>query len=245
MFENERDHAVRRLIYDYVQSPSLRHLRHPNSLTKVAQEIVAAIDHRSSIWKKWDGHREPFLRSAAQCWIPIQDLLEFLNDLPGPRLTKTDVEQRLRAFHEEPHESYPKEVLQAGCLELYAREKAAGTEMPAIVGALQDFIEAEEARLHEEQQAVWRQRAEDDRIALEQRFLSGADSKWTQINRSKEFYTRKNGRAYRLSATKLKHWDLHRIDSINDAGKLIGTYGCRGDVTKALQKIAYETEPRW
>ena len=245
MFVNERHHAVRRLIYDYVQSPSLRHIRHPNSLTKIAQEIVAAIDYRSSIWKKWEGHREPFLRSAALCWIPILDLLEFLNGLPGPQLTKTDVEQRLRAFHEEPHESYPKEVLQAGCLELYAREKASGTEMPAIVGALQEFLEREEARIFEEQQAAWRQRAEDDRIALEQRFLSGADCKWTQINRSKKFYMRKNGRAYRLSQIKEKHWDLHRIEAMDDAGKLIGTYGCLGDVTKALQKIAYEPEPRW
>jgi len=46
----------------------------------------------------------PFLKSAALCWIPIEDLLTFLNQLPGPPLTKTDVSQRLRAFHEEPYE---------------------------------------------------------------------------------------------------------------------------------------------
>jgi len=117
--------------------------------------------------------------------------------------------------------------------------------MPAIVGALQEFVEEEEARLCEEKQEAWRQRAEEERIALEQRFLSGADCKWTPINRSKEFYGRKNGRAFRLSPTKLKHLDLHRIASMEDAGKLIGTYGSRGDATKALHKIAYGAEPRW
>lgn len=245
MFENESHNAVRRLLHDYVQSPSLRHIRDYNSLTKVVQDIVEAIDQRSSIWKKWHGPREPFLKSAAACWIPIEDLVEFLNDLPGPKLTKTDVVQRLRAFHEESYQSYPNENLQSGCLELYAREKAAGTELPAIVGALHEFVEEEEARLRQEQDAAWRQRVEEERLALEQRFLSGADCKWTPINRSKELYIRKNGRAYRLSPTKLKQWDLHRIASMDDAGKIIGTYGSRGDATKVLGKIAYEPEPRW
>lgn len=245
MFESERHYAVRRLLHDYVQSPSLRHLRDQKSLTKVVQDIVEAIDCRSSIWRKWAGPREPFLKSAALCWIPVADLLEFLNSLPGPQLTKTDVTQRLRAFHEEPFEPYPNEKLQAGCLELYAREKAAGTEMAAIVGALQGFVEEEEERLRQEQEMAWRQRVEEERIALEQRFLSGADCKWTPINRSKELYIRKNGRAFRLTPTKLKQWDLHRIASLDDAGKIVGTYGSRGDATKALKLVAYEPEPRW
>lgn len=80
---------------------------------------------------------------------------------------------------------------------------------------------------------------------MEQRFLSGADCKWTQINGSKEFYTRKNGRAFRLTPTKLKQWDLHRVSDTEDRGKIVGTYGSRGDATKALAKIAYEPEPRW
>lgn len=245
MFENERHYAVRRLIDDYVQSPSLRHLRDHRSLAKISHEIIAAIDHRHSVWRKWDGLREPFLKSAALCWIPIEDLWVFLNTLPGPQLTKTDVAQRLRAFHEEPYGSYPNERLKHGCLELYACEKAAGTEIAAIVGLLQEFVEAEEDRLRREDEAAWRKQAEDARIALEQRFLSGADCKWTQIDGSKELYTRKNGRAFRLTPTKLKQWDLHRIADMEDKGKIIGTYGSRGDATKALAKIAFEREPRW
>ena len=117
VFENERHHAVRRLLYNYVQSPSLRHLRDANALSKVVREIVEAIDHRTTLWRKWEGHREPFLKSAAACWIPIQDLLDFLNGLPGPQLTKTDVEQRLRSFYEEPFEHYPNKEVRSGCLE--------------------------------------------------------------------------------------------------------------------------------
>ena len=177
-----------------------------NSLKKIVHDIVEAIDQRSSVWRKWDGPREPFLKSAALCWIPVEDLLEFLNGLPGPRLTKTDVEQRLRAFHEEPYEPYPNDDLRCCCLALYAREKAAGTEMPAIVGALQEFVEREEQRLRDEHQAAWRQCAEEERIALEQRFLSGADCRWTPIQKSKEIFRRINGRAYKLSPTKDKKW---------------------------------------
>ena len=246
MFENERHYAVRRLLYDYVQSPSLRHLRDPNSLKKIVHDIVEAIDQRSSVWRKWDGPREPFLKSAALCWIPVEDLLEFLNGLPGPRLTKTDVEQRLRAFHEEPYEPYPNDDLRCCCLALYAREKAAGTEMPAIVGALQEFVEREEQRLRDEHQAAWRQRAEEERIALEQRFLSGADCRWTPIQKSKEIFRRINGRAYKLSPTKDKKWELFRVEAFDDPKPpLIGRYGNRGDVTKALSRLAYEPEPRW
>lgn len=38
VFENERHHAVRRLLYDYVRSPSLRHMRETSSLTKVVHD---------------------------------------------------------------------------------------------------------------------------------------------------------------------------------------------------------------
>lgn len=243
---SERVYEVMHALTSYVKSPSLRHIRHPDSLAKLAQEIVAGLDRQASIWRKWDGPREPFLKSAALCWIPIDDLMAFLNGLPGPPLTKTDVEQRLRAFHEEPYEPYPNRTLQAGCLALYEREKAAGTEMPAIVGTLQEFIENEEQRLREEHQVAWRERVEEERIALEQRFLSGADCKWTPIQKSREIFRRINGRAYKLTPTKDKKWDLFRIEAFDDPKPpLIGRYGNRGDVTKALAKLAYEPEPRW
>lgn len=65
------------------------------------------------------------------------------------------------------------------------------------------------------------------------------------MNGSKALYIRRNGRAYRLSPTKSKRWDLFRIQEVEDEGKLIGTYGSRGDAGKALVKLAYEPEARW
>ena len=97
--------------------------------------------------------------------------------MAGPRLTTTDVSQRLRAFDEESYASYPNEERQAGYLAVYTADKAECTDMPAIVGLLQKHVERAEERLRLEHDQRWRKRAEDDRIALARRFLSGADCK--------------------------------------------------------------------
>jgi len=245
MFDNESLYAVRRLLFDYVRSPSLRHIRDPHSVDRLAEAIVGATRREPTLWRKWEGEREALLKGAALCWVPVEDLFDFLNAMPGPMLTLTDVSQRLRAFQEEPYASYPNERLREGCLSLYEEEKAAGTELPAIVGVLQEHVDAEEDRLRQEHEAAWRQRQEEERVALEQRFLAGADCKWTAIQKSRDRYTRKNGRAYRLSPTKDKQWDLFRIEGVDDCGARIGTYGTRGDASKALAKLAYEPEPSW
>jgi hypothetical protein len=75
--------------------------------------------------------------------------------------------------------------------------------------------------------------------------LSGADCSWTTVAGSKAFYIRKNGRAYRLAPAKDRRWDLFRIEEVDDLGKPVGTYGSRGDASKALVKLAYGPEPRW
>lgn len=243
MIANQRIYEVRRLIFEYVKSPSLRHLRDPASVNGLSERIIAAIDREPSIWQKWEGLREILARGAASCWVPVEDLQASLNDLPGPRLTLTDVAQRLRAIQEEPFETYPNEALREGCLALYAREKAEGTEMAAIVGALQEFVEFETERLRKEREEAWRRRQEEERLALERRFLSGADCKWTPIQKSRDFYARKNGRTYRLSQDQDKRWELSRIKDLGDAGYIIGTYSSRTDANKVLAKVAYE--PEW
>jgi len=132
-----------------------------------------------------------------------------------------------------------------GCLEIFEREKAEGTEMTAIIGAIREWRENEEMRLWEERLAADRRRIEDDRIALEQSLLSGADCKWTPINKSAEIYCRKNGRTYRLSPKGDKLWDLHRIGSVEDKdGDLVGIYRTRGDATKAVTTTAYQPDLR-
>jgi len=247
MREDERVWTVKELLFDYVKSPSLRHIRDPHSLVRLAQEIVRRFDRGNSIWRKWDGQREVLLKSASGCWIPTDDLRDFLNRMPGPQLTKTDVAQRLRSFEEEQYFSYPQEELQAGCLELYEKEKAEGTELAAIIGLLQEHVEHEEERLRVEQQERYRKWREEDRLAREQRLLSGADCEWTQMQKSLNWYCRSNGRTYRLSPTKDKMWHLHRVHSVSNEedGVLIGKYQRRGDATKVVAHAAYQPEPRW
>jgi hypothetical protein len=233
---------VASLLSKHVSSPSLRHIRDGRMLHDVAREIVKRLLHRTSVWKKWEGEREAFIRTASICWIPTEDLRSFLNELPGPPLTQTDVAERLRAIHEEPYQPYPNDDVREGCLALYAMEKAAGTEMPAIAGALRAYVEQEEERLHHERQAAWKARLEMEKAALEQRYLSGADCKWTRINGSKPFYCRVNGRSYRLTPMSDKRLDLHRVSSLDDAGILVGRYARRGEVTKALAQVAYQPD---
>jgi hypothetical protein len=246
MFDYERQSDVRRLLFRYLDSPSLRHLRDPKQIDRLAEEIMSAVDRTSPVWEKWDAARGELLKASARTWIPIEDLAAFLNRLPGPRLTQTDVAQRLRAFQEEPYAHlYPDERVKEACLAVYAAEREAGTELPAIIGALQEFAEEEEQRLDKEQQDRWRRQQEADRLALQHRFLSGADCKWTALEGSKAIFMRKNGRAFRLSPTKDKRWDLHRIEEPADKGEIVGTYATRGAANKVIDKVAYEPEPRW
>lgn len=247
MREDERVWAVKQLLFNYVKSPSLRHIRDPHSVSILAQNIVARIDQANAIWQKWDGQRDLLIKSTVGCWVPMEDLRDFLNTMPGPALTTTDVAQRLRALEEEDSFRFPRDEFKAGCLALYEREKAEGTELPAIVGALQEFVETEEERLRHEQQAEYRRRQEEEQATKEQRLLSGADCKWTQIRKSPNWYCRANGRTYRLSPTPDKRWRLHRVLSVSDEerGEEIGTYRGRGDATKVVAQMAYQPEPRW
>ena len=55
---------------------------------------------------------------------------------------------------------------------------------------------------------------------------------------------RKNGRAFRLSPTEEKRWELRLIDEQTDAGDLLGVYASRRAANKVIAKIAYGPEPR-
>ena len=246
MFDGDRCDVVSDLLFKHVKSPSLRHIRDPYKIRELAQDIVNAVDRRTSLWEKWPEERESLLRTAASCWIPIEDLRQFFNRMAGPKLTHTDVEQRLRAIHEESYSRYPLERFRARCLAIYERETAEGTELPAIIFALQEFVENEEQRERDEWQAARRQQIIDEKAALEQRFKSGADCKWTPVDGSAALYCRINARTYRLTQTPDKRWDLERVTDAGDPnGAMIGRYLQRADVTKALSKVAYQPEPRW
>lgn len=51
MPDDERLRLVKELLFDYVKSPSLRHIRDPHALVKLAREIVRQIDLGNSVWK--------------------------------------------------------------------------------------------------------------------------------------------------------------------------------------------------
>lgn len=246
MTDDNRIWSVKDLLFEYLKSPSLRHIRDPYSVSKLAKEIVKRMDRGSSIWQKWEGQREVLVKMALGCWIPTEDLRAALNRLPGPQLTTTDVDQRLKALEEEDY-TFANEDLKAGCLALYEKEKAEGTELPAIIRLLREHVDREEDRLQEEQQEQYRRNREEEQTAKEQRLASGADCRWTQPRNSVHWYYRLNGRTYRLSPTKDKKWQLHRVNSLteNEEGSLIGTYQRRGDASKVIATAAYQSEPRW
>lgn len=244
MFDYPRHAQVRRLLFRYLESPSLRHLRDPKQVDYLVEKIITTVDQASPLWSKWDPARGELLKASAKTWIPIEDMVAFLNTLPGPRLTRTDVAQRLRALQEEPYaDLYPDDRVKDACLALYATELEAGTEMTAVIGALQEFADEEEQRLDREHQEQWKAQQAADRLALEHRFLSGADCKWTALEGSKAVFMRKNGRAFRLSPTKEKRWELHLIEEPADKGDLVGVYASRGAASKVIDKFAYG--PEW
>lgn len=243
MPEDDSLQAIKHLLFNFVRSPSLRHIRDPHTIIVLANEIIRVVNGRNSIWLKWDEQREKLVKSAVGCWIPLDDLRDFLNRLPGPGLTTADVTQRMRAFEDEDYFSYPKEELQPGCLTIYEREKANGTELPAIIGLLRDHVEREEERLRAEQKERYEQSRDKERIAREQRLLSGADCKWTQLAKSPDWHCRTNGRLYRLSPTKDKIWNLYRANAVDSPnGSLIGKYQNRGDATKVVAQVAYQPD---
>lgn len=136
--------------------------------------------------------------------------------MPGPALTLTDVSERQRALEEEEPYSFPREELQAGCLELCRKEKEAGTELPAIIGALRTYIEEEEERLRLEQEERYRLSRLEDKRKRELRLQSGADSGWVQPDGSTCWFCRANGRAYRLTPGRDQKWFLHRVRELSE-----------------------------
>jgi len=172
-------------------------------------------------------------------------MLEFLNSLPGPPLTMTDLEQRMRHLIEVEYVASPEPALQAECLDIYRDEKTAGTEMPAIIGRLSEYVGSQWQRLQDERRLAEANRREEARIAREKRLLSYGDCPWTQIKGSRFLYCRKNGRVFQLQPNSDKSWNMYRVAAVddNESGEMIGRYRSRADANKVVAKAAYEPEP--
>lgn len=235
--------TVIRLVREHTNSPSLRHIRDYKMIETLAVRIVDEVHNPSGVWTKWYPHREELIRAAAPTWIPDTDLRDALQELPGPKLTMADVSQRLKVVQEELS-SWPDDAFRDACLELYRRERQAGTEMIAIAGAIRDYIEQAETERREAREQRWKAQKEADRLALEARFLSGADCGWTPVNGSTSVWCRRNGRGYRLERRKDGRQDMFRSDGVDDRGFLVGTYGTRADASKAVKVLAYQPDAR-
>ncbi|WP_245483798.1 hypothetical protein [Rhizobium ruizarguesonis] len=176
----------------------------------------------------------------------MESLKEYLNLLPGPKLTSTDVAQRMKAIEEEPYTSYPNEELREGCLAIFNEEAELGTELSAIIGRIADYVQEEEERERLEREERYKRARVAEQDAAEARLLSGADCKWTQFRGAPHFYCRTNGRTFRLSPTADKKWELFRVDrpSPDDNGEYIGRYIGRGNATKVVAEMAFQPDYR-
>lgn len=171
---DERIWAIKYLLFDYVKSPSLRHIRDPHSVTKLAQEIVKRIDRGNAIWGKWDGQREVVLKSAVACWIPIEDMRDFLNRMPGPPLTITDVAQRLKAFEEEEAIIRTKTFVPVAWRCTKKRKLKARSFQRSSVYSGTIWIRKKSGHAPSARNDI-KQLGDQERTAQEQRLLSGAD----------------------------------------------------------------------
>lgn len=241
MRNDERIREVRSLLNEYLRSPSLRHVRDPESIAGLAREIVNRLDGGNTIWRKWDAQREALVKLALPCWIPFEDMQDYLNGMPGPQLTRTDVEQRLRAFEEEEYFEHRNSSFEKACLAIYYREKASGTELTAIVGLLRDYVEELENRTRIEERERYLENQIQQQTRREQLLCSGADCGWTQFQGTSHWYCRKNGRTYRLSPSKDGKWNLRNVSSTSDGeeGVQLGKYSSRREATKAIRTLAY------
>lgn len=232
-------------IADYVRSPSLRHIRDFQNLEKVSREIVTALDREYGIWRKWDGQKDQIAKLAVGSWVPLDDLVAFLNTFPGPKLTKTDVQQRIAALEEE-ESTYPQDDFRQACEDLYRQEHEQGTDMVAILLAMRGLVENLRSQRYEDQQRRYREARDQAKLESEQRLLSGADCPWTTLSGSKSAYCRVNGRTYRLVIQPDKRQELTRVRNVDDAeaGFVVGNYKDRGTATAAVKKMAFEVEPR-
>jgi hypothetical protein len=140
MRDDERLHDVIRMLYEYSARPPLK-FPSEAEIPKIGCKILDAAYGPKSLWTKWDKDREEIIGRAVDVWVPMDDLLDALNTLPGEKLTATDVDQRLYALRNE-HGGYsrgPDEAIKEASFTAYDEEKAKGTEFIAILGSLEEW----------------------------------------------------------------------------------------------------------
>ena len=160
MTYNDRASDIRSLLWQHAH-PTLRNMDH-DRIAKLAEQILRVATDRG-LWAKWSPDREEIAERAANLWIPLEDLKEALNTLPGPPLTKVDVEQRVRDFREKQYGSYPKSEMEADALAAFVEEKARGTEFIAVLGHMEEWYWGAEERLRQKREKDRREQIAEEK----------------------------------------------------------------------------------
>ena len=244
MSDDPRPYEIRRLLYQHSR-PTLKAMD-DDTIAKLAKEILNIADGSDSPWTKWGKERNEIARRAADLWVTMEDVQSALNGLPGPRLTSTDVEQRIRAIREEEYRGGLDEATKTDCLTEYAREKDTGTEFIAILGYLEDWMFGAEERLRQTRERENRERIEREKHNAEVRLRSGADCPWTPASGVISLHCRKNHRLFRLIERKTTRpidpkFEVQEVKTLDDKrGNHIGQYRTRTDATKAVAEVAFK-----
>jgi hypothetical protein len=216
-------------------------------IAKLAEQVLQLATDRG-LWTKWNPDREEIAERAANLWIPLDDLHEALNALPGSALTKVDVEQRIRDFREKQYGSYPKGEIKAEALAAFAEEKARGTEFIAVLGYMEEWYWGAEERLHQKREKDRREQVAQEKKVAEARLRNGADCPWTAATGITDLHCCKNGRLYRLRALQPTNkfepaFEVLRVDYLDaKRGRQVGRYRTRSDASKAVANVAWQED---
>ena len=246
MTDDERASQVRALLWEHAH-PTLRNMDYTR-IAKLTEQILTVLTDRG-LWAKWGKDREELAKRAADIWIPMVDLREALNVLPGPQLTEVDVEQRIRDFREQRYgNGYPKEEAEAEALAVFAAEKAKGTEFMALLGYMEEWYWGAEERLRQKAEKERRERIAEEKRFAETRLRNGADCSWTSATGVADLHCCKNGRLYRLRALQTTGkfepaFEVLRVDHLDaKRGRPVGRYRTRGEASKAVANVAYQED---
>jgi len=217
-------------------------------IADLTAQILRVVTDRG-LWTKWGKDREDLAERAADIWIPMADLREALNALPGPKLTEVDVEQRIREFREKRYgNGYPEKEVEAEALAVFAGEKAKGTEFVAILGYMEEWYWGAAERLRQKAEREYRERIAEEKRLAEARLRNGADCPWTAATGIPDLHCCKNGRLYRLRALKTTGkfepaFEVLRVDHLDaKRGRPVGRYRTRGEASRAVANVAYQED---
>lgn len=231
--KDENIHQVTNLI---MRRFTAGHLAHTNGVQYLAHDIVRYFDGAYSVWAKWSIDRTKLLDGSKTFSIPVEELQEALNALPGPSLTATDVEQRLKLLLDEPFVDQPREDLRDDLRAIFSAEKAKGTEFVAIVGAIQDFLDKVQQLEYAEYNERQKCEQQTARLAREQILRSGVDCDWLRPWERQDVFLRHAGRLFRLRKIGNLDWELSEIPGRDrvDEGECVGRFKGRGLARAAI-----------